>query len=433
MRSHPIAPIGAPPGHLPGALSSVTHGGVPTQRRPWAAFVAAGAVGAVLAGGGVIALGVGERVVERPVTERVALTPTASVAGAPGAPAADAVRPPGEPAVVGIVAGDSGDDTRDIAGSGVVVRDDGIVVTSAALVTGAAAAVRLPDGGVTAAELVGADTTTGLAVLDMDGEGHEPSVLAPAADLTAGTATSALGAVPAGGVTTTAGIVGPARRYIGPGGNALDGIEITGGADPLALGGPVVNERGAVVGIVTAVDDDAAWYVAPVEVARHVTDGLLTDGAVDHGWLGIEGTALDPTGGQHADTDPDPTPDGTEGADGSGTDPSGPDGSGTDITGVQGSSTAVTTAATTADALTEGTPGGVRVASVVPDSPADLGGLQHGDLIVALDGRPVAALPDLTVALRSRAPDERVDVTVVRGDGSRVTLVITLARAPSGG
>ncbi|MBN2624997.1 MAG: PDZ domain-containing protein [Acidimicrobiales bacterium] len=409
MRSHPIAPIGAPPGHLPGALSSVTHGGVPTQRRPWAAFVAAGAVGAVLAGGGVVALGVGERVVERPVTERVALTPTASVAGAPGAPAADAVRPPGEPAVVGIVAGDSGDDTRDIAGSGVVVRDDGIVVTSAALVTGAAAAVRLPDGGVTAAELVGADTTTGLAVLDMDGEGHEPSVLAPAADLTAGAATSALGAVPAGGVTTTAGIVGPARRYIGPGGNALDGIEITGGADPLALGGPVVNERGAVVGIVTAVDDDAAWYVAPVEVARHVTDGLLTDGAVDHGWLGIEGT------------------------EGSGTDPSGPDGSGTDLTGAQGPGTAVTTAATTADAPTEGTPGGVRVASVVPDSPADLGGLQHGDLIVALDGRPVAALPDLTVALRSRAPDERVDVTVVRGDGSRVTLVITLARAPSGG
>ncbi|HEY2998765.1 MAG TPA: PDZ domain-containing protein, partial [Acidimicrobiales bacterium] len=74
--------------------------------------------------------------------------------------------------------------------------------------------------------------------------------------------------------------------------------------------------------------------------------------------------------------------------------------------------------------------GGTRVASVVADSPADLGGLEAGDVIVALDDRPVDYMSDLSVALRAHSPGDRVDVTVQREDDARVTLVLTLAEQP---
>ncbi|MGH9258986.1 MAG: hypothetical protein ACRD08_03655, partial [Acidimicrobiales bacterium] len=78
MNAHPIVPLGAP-GAPPVAVR--TSGGQARTGRPWGAVVVAGTAGAVLAGAGVLALGIGERVVERPVTERVALNPVASALG----------------------------------------------------------------------------------------------------------------------------------------------------------------------------------------------------------------------------------------------------------------------------------------------------------------------------------------------------------------
>ena len=388
MRAHPIVPLGAPsPPPLVDAPST-TQRGPDGKRRPWGAFVVAGAVGAVLAGGGVVALGVGERVVERPVTERVALNPTASALGAPDTDTLDGVRQRVEPAIVGIEAtaeaASSGSASGPISGTGVVVRDDGIVVTSAALVTAAAAPrVRLSDGSFVTALLVGTDPATGLAVLDLAGDGYTPSVLAGTADVAVGETTFVLNAQASEGTASGAGVIGPTHRYVGPSGTALDGIAVAGDADELALGGPVVNARGAVVGIVTTVEGGDSWYLTPVEVAHKVADDLLADGVVHHCWLGIEGTDV-------AD-----------------------DGTGSPDTTLP----------------TEG--GGTRVASVMPESPAALGGLQPGDVIVGLDGQAIARMPDLLVALRSRSPGDRVDVTVVRDDGGRVTLVLTLAEAPA--
>src|SRR5688500_15198089 len=199
MSAHPIAALDAPgerspgdaprpaPGHPDGSAGAGGPGGTgrpggpPRGGRPWGAYLVAGTVGAVLAGAGVAALGVGERVVERPVTERVALDTTVSALGAPDDGALDSVRQSVEPAVVGIEAADPSAPDGGIAGSGVVVRDDGIVVTSISLVAaGAATKVRLADGRVVSADLVGTDPTTGLAVLDLAGGDHSPSVLAAA-------------------------------------------------------------------------------------------------------------------------------------------------------------------------------------------------------------------------------------------------------------
>jgi S1-C subfamily serine protease len=74
---------------------------------------------------------------------------------------------------------------------------------------------------------------------------------------------------------------------------------------------------------------------------------------------------------------------------------------------------------------------GVVVASVVPDGPAARGGLEAGDVIVELGGRPIAHMPDLVLALRARSPGDRVDATVVRSGGT-TTLEVTLGDAAAG-
>ena len=348
-------------------------------------MVVAGSVGAVLAGAGVAVFGVREKVVEKPVVERVAVSPTVSALGAPGADTEN-VRSTATPTVVTV-------STSVASGSGVVVRDDGIVVTSIALVPeGEVPHVRLPDGGEPDVEVVGVDAPTGLAVLDIAGSGYVPSVLADADDVVTGGAAIAMGR-PGDDLTTGDATVGAAERYVGPAGTALDGIEMAGEADAGGLGGPVVDGRGAVLGITTAVDPGVAWYVAPVGVAHRVTRDLLESGVVRHCWLGIEGTDA-------TSTDATSTPSGDEAE----STPSG-------------------------DEAETGT--GTLVASVVAGSPAADGGLRVGDRVVRLGDDDIADMAALLVALRTHAPGDRVDVAVVRADGTRVTLVLRLESAPS--
>jgi S1-C subfamily serine protease len=392
IRAHPIMPIDATP-----AASSAEQPAAPGGRRPWGAVMVAGAAGAVLAAAGALAFGLGERVVERPVVERVALSPVASSPGSPGSStdvAADGVRRNVAPSVVGVATPGAASTPGEVVGSGVVVRDDGIVVTSASLLAGGSELrVRLPDGTWVAADVVGSDPASGLGVLDLAGSGYTPSVLAAAGDLVSGETSFAVSAREAGGTATAAGVVGVARRFLVPSGGVLDGVEVEGPATALALGGPLVDARGAVVGITTTVEDDVAWYVMPVEVARNVTDDLLTDGYVRDCWLGIEGSDV-PAKGSGADGDDDVL-DGDEGG----------------------------------EASTTG--GGTRVMSVMADSPAADGDLQVGDVVVALDGHTIARMADLMVALRAYSPGDRVDVTVNRDTGSRVTLMLTLAGPPA--
>jgi S1-C subfamily serine protease len=328
--------------------------------RPWGVVAVAGTAGAVLAGAGVLALGLGERVVERPVVERVALDTVSSTPRAADQ-AGNGIRQQVAAAVVAVEGG----------GSGIVVRDDGIVLTSASVVDGSGPVnVRLPDGSSVEAEVLGADLSTGIAVLDLDGNGYRTGLLASEAGLVQGQMSFTV-SVGAGGATTAAALVGTTRRYRSPTGTTIDAVvETTGDSPSHALGGPLVSGRGVVVGIVTGVDDGQASYVVPVEVARKVAGDLVATGQVERCWLGIDGSdAGDP--------------------------------------GVAG--------------------GGVMIAEVKPDSPADRAGLRAGDVVVEVDGRMIGHLPDLMITLRSRSPEDEIAVTVVRDDNP-TTLTVTLGR-----
>ena len=432
LDAHPITPLGSP---LAGADQP--------RGRPWGVMVAAGTAGAVLAGAGVVAFGLGGRVINRPVVERVALDQVASSPGGLDADAIEGVRQRVAPAVVAVESsatagasdsgsesdsdsGDTGDtgDTDDAgtgAGSGVVVRNDGIVLTSAALVAvGTPVAVRLSDGSTVDAEVLGVDKPTGLGVLDLAGEGFSTVVLAAESAPVIGETSLMVGAGAAGGTSIAAGVIGATRRYLTSSDITLDGVvEVTGDAPALALGGPLVDRRGAVIGVVTAIHDDGmATYVAPVEVARNVSEDVLAHGHVRHSWLGIDGRDAD------ADADPDDDPDDDPDADGDAIDSLAAATSSTPSTTSPASTVSTTTTAMTADQ-------GVIVASVVPDGPADRGGLEEGDVIVELGGRPIAHMPDLVLALRTRSPGDRVDTTVVRAGGA-TTLQVTLGDAAAG-
>ena len=177
--------------------------------------------------------GFGERVIDRPVIERVALNPVNTHPGLEG-PSLDGVRQRVAPAVVGIVAptGDALGGSGEISGSGVVIRDDGIVVTSSALVPAGddPVRVRLPDGTEKPARVIGTDATTGLSVLDLDGRGYTASVVAEEGDLVSGETSYAVGARAVVGTETTTGVVGISQRYVGPTGTALVGVQIDGEA-----------------------------------------------------------------------------------------------------------------------------------------------------------------------------------------------------------
>jgi putative serine protease PepD len=327
--------------------------------RPWGVVAVAGTAGAVLAGAGVLAFGLGERTVDRPVVERVALDTVSSSPRSPDQPA-NGIRQHVAPAVVSIEGG----------GSGIVVRDDGIVLTSASVVdSGGPLSVRLPDGSSADAEVVGSDATTGIAVLDLEGHGYETGLLASQAGLVQGQTSFTVSIGSAGSATTVAALVGATRRYQTPSGTTLDAVvETTGNSPAHAAGGPLVTAGGVVVGVVTGVDDGNASYVVPVEVARKVAEDLVAVGKVKPCWLGIEGSdAGDP-----------------------------------EVAG-----------------------GGVLIASVTPGSPAEQGGLRAGDVLVEIDGHMIGHVPDLMITLRSLSPGDEITATVVRDDDP-TTLTVTL-------
>jgi S1-C subfamily serine protease len=258
-------------------------------------------------------------------------------------------------------------------GTGVVIRDDGLALTSATLVDGnGPVPVWLADGTAVEATVVGVDAVTSIAVLDLPGDGHRAADLVPLGADVAGAAYSVC-ADASGEVVATAGTVGTARKLNGEGAAGLDGVvEVEGRAEPSALGGPVVDEGGTVLGITTAIGSDRSSYFTPIDVGQKVAGDLLESGVIHRSWLGIEGVDRVEGSGLHAS--------GGYGA---------------------------------------------EVVTVAAGSPAEAAGLLAGDVILSLDDRPIERMPDLIRWLQSLSPGDRVEVVVERG-GEQLTLGATL-------
>jgi S1-C subfamily serine protease len=271
-------------------------------------------------------------------------------------------------------------DRGESAACGVVVRDDGIVMTSAHEVSDASTiTVLLADGREVQGELVGADLPSDVAVVRIGARALTPAVLGSSEDLEAGAATMAVGTTRGGDRAVSTGVISLLRTRLDVGGESLHGvIQTDAPVEPTWSGGPLVDATGAVIGITTdlASDQTPFGFAIPIDLARRLADQLLAHGKVAHAWLGIQGADL-------------------------------------------------------SDGMSEvlGISGGAEVRRVMAGSPAARAGLVSGDVITELGAEPIRSSTDLVVALRLRSPGDVVVIGYWRG-GRHHQTEVTIDHAP---
>jgi len=348
--------------------------------RTWAIALVAGLIGSALSLGFVAASGrLSGDVVEKPVIEKVAVRPAAETnTVSPGGPTIMTIAKNVSPAITRIEVGNDGTG----AGSGILVRDDGYLVTNAHVVEHASSVqVVLSDGTTIAARLVGSDPLTDIAVLKVDHEHLPVAVLGSAVDLQSGQSAVAIGSPlgQVGGPSVTVGVISAVgRRVVSAGGTELrDMIEVGAPIANGSSGGALCDGSGSVIGMTTAAkpDDDAASglsFAIPMDIVRGVVDDIIATGTARHAWLGLEGSDLD-----------------------------------------------------TVMAKQVGLVGGAKITKVVDGSPAAEAGLSANDVIISIDGTKISSMSAFVVALRGHHPGDAVSLEVMR-DAQPQTMVVTL-------
>jgi serine protease Do len=267
------------------------------------------------------------------------------------------------------------------AGSGVVITPDGFLLTCAHVVAGARPRARasFTDGSDVEVSVVGADPLSDLALLRAESARLPAASLGDAAALRVGQLVVAIGNPHGYEGSVTAGVVSALGRSLpardGSATRVIDDVIQTDAAlNPGNSGGALVDGRGNVVGINTAVAGVGLGLAVPINsTTRRVISALMRDGRVRRAWIGIAGGAR-------------PLPPRT--------------------------------------AALVGRDRAVEVVEVMQGSPAARAGLRAEDLIVAVDGVPVRGVDDLQRALDADRIDARVELDVVR-DGARRPVAVT--------
>ena len=182
-------------------------------------------------------------------------------------------------------------------GSGVIVREDGYVLTNNHVVEGAAEVlVQLSDGRKVDAEIVGTDPATDLAVLKVEATGLHPATLGDSEAIQVGDWVLAVGSPFGLEQTVTAGIISGKNRVqgiIGGGQGFEDFLQTDAAINPGNSGGPLANLRGEVVGINTAILSRSGasagiGFAIPVGLAKPVVDAIIETGSVPRRRPGAE-------------------------------------------------------------------------------------------------------------------------------------------------
>jgi len=269
-------------------------------------------------------------------------------------------------------------------GSGVVVSADGYILTNNHVIEGAdAIAVSLPNGETALAKVVGTDPETDLAVLKVDARGLEPIAFGDSDAARIGDVVLAIGNPFGVGQTVTQGIVSATgRNRVGI--NTFESfIQTDASINPGNSGGALVDARGRLIGINTAILSPSGGslgigFAIPVRLATEVMKELVSTGRVARGWIGIQAQ---------------------------------------DFT------------AELARALRARAGRGALVSGVLRGGPADRAGLAPGDVVLAVDGKPVDDTVGLVTMTAAIKPGVRGEFTVLR-KGAELKLVIEAGRRP---
>jgi serine protease Do len=269
-------------------------------------------------------------------------------------------------------------------GSGVIIDPSGIALTNAHVVADAEhVEVVTLDGNRHKAKVVGTDRKTDLAVLRLEANGtsgfpHLP--LGNSNETQVGDWVLAVGSPFGLQATVTAGIISAKARQIGAG-PYDDFLQTDAAINPGNSGGPLVNMRGEVIGINTAIvrGGSGIGFAIPASMARRVSSELVSKGRVTRGWLGVSLQPLTPE-------------------------------------------------LAASFAVKDGK--GALVTEVVPDSPAAKAGLRSGDVIVEVNGKKVENPGDLARTIALASPGREAKLTVWRDKQER-SLSVMLREAPA--
>ena len=267
------------------------------------------------------------------------------------------------------------------AGSGVIVEPDGHILTNYHVIEGAdRIIVKLADGRSLRAAVVGSDPDTDLALIKVESDRQFPvATLGNSDALRVGEWVCAIGNPLAYEHTVTVGVVSYLGRKLFN--NSLDNYIQTDAAINFGnSGGPLINARGEVIGINSAISSRASniGFAVPVNQAREVLPQLKARGRVARGFIGVALKDLDP-----------------------------------DL----------------ARSLSLDATHGALVQDVTAGSPGDRAGLRTYDLITAVDGATVSTTDALIRRIATTAPGTAVRVEFIR-DGRRMSAVVKLAERP---
>ena len=276
---------------------------------------------------------------------------------------------------------DRGEELRSMPrslGSGFIIHETGLVLTNNHVIERAdEILVKLADGREFQATVVGRDPKTDVALLRLDDASDLPTVVLGDSDaLEVGDWVLAIGNPFGLSHSVSTGIVSAKERFIGAG-PYDDFIQTDAAINPGNSGGPLFNIRGEVIGINTAIvaHGQGIGFAVPINLVKALIPQLEEKGHVTRGWLGVMIQDLNEN-----------------------------------------------------LAETLGVPGqkGALIAEVVEGSPAEKAGLQHGDLVVSVDGRTIEGYAQLSRTIALLPPGSTAKIGIIR-NGKRMEIPVTIA------
>ena len=269
-------------------------------------------------------------------------------------------------------------------GSGVIVSADGFLLTNNHVIEGASDIdVQLPDGRSASATVIGTDPESDLAVLKIKLDRLPVMTFSKADDLQVGDVVLAIGNPFGVGQTVTSGIVSAlGRDQLGI--NTFENfIQTDAAINPGNSGGALVDANGNLLGINTAIYSRSGGnmgigFAIPANTARQVMEGLINEGQVTRGWIGVEPRDL---------------------------------------------------TAEIADTLNLPLKQGVLITGVLQNGPASAGGMLPGDVVVKVGEQNVVNTAQLLNAVASLRPHSVASISVQRAEKS-MNLQVTVAQRP---
>ena len=278
-----------------------------------------------------------------------------------------------------------GQPPKEETGSGVIVSEEGHIVTNLHVIDGAQdVVIVLSDGQRHPAQLLGVDPFSDLAILKIDAPGLKPLAFGDSEKVRVGQMVFAVGAPYGLQETVTMGIISGRDRLISSE-TVNEFLQTDAPINPGNSGGPLVNIRGEIVGINNRIKTESGGsqgvaFSIPSNTVRRVLEQILEHGRVLRPYLGVVMAPMD---------------------------------------------------AAMARQLGLPSSGGALVDAVLQGSPADLGGIRAGDVILKFDGRDIRDFNDLRKRVALAATDKEVQVEIMR-EGRTMSLPVTIVEQQPG-